>query len=162
MESIKREQHASAEYDDFNVFKKNFIERDLNTLDQSGRNMLQRAIVGKKFDTAKYLIDKGIDTDIVWAQKGSSILHLIAEYQDIEIAKLLLDKGADINIRDKYGNSAMWTAVFNCKGRNYEMVELFMKYQPDITTKNNAGRSPLDFAMQVNNQRLIDILQGKS
>ena len=52
----------------------------------------------------------------------------------------------------------MWTAVFNCKGRNYEMVELFMMFNPDIMTKNNAGRSPLDFSMQVGDEKLIDIL----
>ena len=54
----------------------------------------------------------------------------------------------------------MWTAVFNCKGKYYDIVELFMKYNPDIHTKNNAGRSPLDFAIQVGNEKLIKMLKG--
>ncbi len=39
------------------------------------------------------------------------------------------------------------------------MVELFMQYNPDKTTKNNAGRSPLDFARQVGNDKLIEMLE---
>ncbi len=160
---IKSSLHDIAQLGDFETFIKEFKKEYLNSKDKySGLNLLQCAIVGRKFDTALFLINQGIDIFVVGKDKGSTVLHLIADYQDIEIAKLLLEKGADINIRDKYGNNAMWTAVLYCRGRYYEMVELFMKYQPDITTKNNAGRSPLDFAMQVNNQRLIDILLGKS
>ncbi|WP_222127424.1 ankyrin repeat domain-containing protein [Bacillus sp. X1(2014)] len=39
------------------------------------------------------------------------------------------------------------------------MVELFMKYNPDTTTKNKAGRSPLDFAKQVGNDKLVNLLE---
>lgn len=34
-----------------------------------------------------------------------------------------------------------------------------MKYNPDINTKNNAGRSPLDFAIQTGFNKLIDLLR---
>ncbi len=86
-------------------------------------------------------------------------LHCICNYPNIEVARSILEHGGDINKRDKYGNNALWTAVFNCKGRYYEMVELFMKYNPDVTTKNNAGRSPLDFAIQVGDDKLIKLLK---
>ncbi|WP_408007767.1 hypothetical protein [Rossellomorea aquimaris] len=64
----------------------------------------------------------------------------------------------DINQRDKYGNSPLWTAVFNCKGRYYDMVKLLLQYNPYSVTKNKAGRSPLDFAKQVGNEKLISWL----
>lgn len=72
--------------------------------------------------------------------------------------KALIQKGIDVNIRDKYSNNAMWTVVFNCKGKNYEFVELLMKRTPDTTTKNKVGRSPVDFANQINDTRLLEIL----
>ncbi|WJE54729.1 hypothetical protein QRE66_11150 [Bacillus cereus] len=40
------------------------------------------------------------------------------------------------------------------------MVELLIRKNPDVTTKNKVGKSPLDFAKQVNNKRLINILEN--
>lgn len=77
----------------------------------------------------------------------------------MDIAREILKRGGDINIRDKYGNNALWTAVFNCKGRYYHMIELFMQYNTDTTTKNNADRSPLDFAKQIGDTKLIGMLE---
>nr|WP_235549934.1 ankyrin repeat domain-containing protein [Paenibacillus sp. Soil766] len=90
---------------------------------------------------------------------GQTPLHYISTFPEIVVAQEILKKGGDINIRDKYGNNALWTAVFNCKGKYYDMVELFMQYKPDVLTKNKAGRSPLDFANQVGNEKLIALLK---
>jgi uncharacterized protein len=38
-------------------------------------------------------------------------------------------------------------------------IPLFMQYNPDTTTKNNAGRSPLDFARQIGDAKLIGRLE---
>jgi uncharacterized protein len=38
-------------------------------------------------------------------------------------------------------------------------IPLFMQYNPDTTTKNNAGRSPLDFARQIGDAKLIGMLE---
>jgi hypothetical protein len=32
-----------------------------------------------------------------------------------------------------------------------------MQYNPDATSKNNAGRSPMDFAKQVGDDKLVKI-----
>lgn len=44
--------------------------------------------------------------------------------------------------------------------RYYDMVELFMKYAPDVISKNNAGRSSIDFAKQVGDEKLMNMLQN--
>lgn len=92
---------------------------------------------------------------------NNTALHVLCQSQNLEVLHAMIEKGVDINIRDKYGNNAMWTAVLNCKGRNYEFVEILIKLNPDITTKNNAGRSTLDFVKQINNTKLMDILTSK-
>jgi ankyrin repeat protein len=38
------------------------------------------------------------------------------------------------------------------------MVELFMKYEPNIHNVNNAGITPLEFAERRNDTKLIEIL----
>lgn len=160
MPTEKADIFTLARFGDLESFKSKFMINDIDTKDEGGSGLLHYAISGSKFDIASFLINKGIDVNITNSD-GQTALHLICVNQNIDVAKELLQRSADINLRDKYGNNAMWTAVFNCKGRNYEMVELFMTFNPDIMTKNNAGRSPLDFAMQVGNEKLIDILLKK-
>ena len=89
--------------------------------------------------------------------KGETPLHYCAAYFNLEIAELLLQKKAQINIIDKYGNNPLWVAVFNAHG-DYRMVKLFLKYNANIQNKNRANRSPLDFAKQINDLDLVNIL----
>lgn len=150
-----------ARFGDIEKFR-NIFDIDLvNIKSSNGSGLLHYAISGNNFEVASFLIDKGIDVNMTNID-GQTALHLICINQDLRIAKELLQKEININIKDKYGNNALWTAVFNCKGKNYEMVELLMSYHPDILNKNNAGRSPLDFAKKVGNERLINtLLEGK-
>jgi uncharacterized protein len=150
-----------AKFGNLETFKEHFNIIQINGKSSHGSGLLHYAISGSRFDIASFLIDEGIDINIT-NDDGQTALHLICINQDLVIAKKLLKKDIDINLKDKFGNNAMWTAVFNCKGKNYEMVELFIKYNADIFNKNKAGRSPLDFARQVGNERLINILlEGK-
>lgn len=149
-----------AQYGDIQTFTEKFSSvHDIN-LKRNGSSLLHYSIAGRRFDIAQFLLDRDIDENMSNSD-GQTPLHLISVCQNLQVAECLLQKGADLNIRDKYGNNALWTAVFNCKGKNYEMVELFLKYEPDVTTKNKAGRSPLDFALQVGDEKLIHILQER-
>lgn len=147
-----------AQYGKLEEFVKEFETNLLKQKNENGSGLLHVAISGEKFDVAMFLINHGIDVNLTNGD-GQTVLHLIATKQNIEIAKALLERGADISIRDRHGNNPMWTAVFNCKGKYYDMVELFWKFQPDVMTKNRAGKSPLDFAIQVRNERLIKMMQ---
>lgn len=147
-----------AKFADIETFTSKFNIKDINSKSENGSGLLHYAISGNKFDIAMHLINSGINVNMTNAEDQNA-LHLICVNQNIEVAMALLDKGADINWRDKFGNTPMWTAVFNCKGKNYAIVELFIRYNPDVMTKNKAGRSPLDFAIQVGNERLIELLK---
>ncbi|MBN8671475.1 MAG: hypothetical protein J0L80_12360 [Chitinophagales bacterium] len=76
------------------------------------------------------------------------------------MAEACINAGADPNIDDIYGNNCLWTAVFNAKGK-YEIVELYKKSGANVNSRNNAGRSPLDFAQQINDYKLIEVLTSK-
>lgn len=158
MPTDKAELDTLAYFGDFTKFKDKFDISKINNIYASNSNLLNISITGKQFEISNFLIEAGIDLNLV-NDKGQSALHLICINQNIDTAKLLLENGANLLLKDKYGNTPMWTAVFNCKDRNYDMVELFLKYKPDIVSKNNAGMSPLDFAEQVGNQKLISMLK---
>ena len=48
---------------------------------------------------------------------GFTALHYCAQNGYLQIAQLLIDNGADVNIKDKYGNTALFKAVFFSQGR---------------------------------------------
>ena len=120
------------------------------------QNLLQEAIAACKNDIAKDLINRNIDLNHQ-DSNGQTPLHYCAQYLNIEIARLLLSKNADINIEDAYGNNPLWTAVFNARG-DYRMVELFIEYNANIYHLNKSGRSSLDFAKQIDDTKLVQIL----
>lgn len=157
MPTEKADMYTLAELGDLTVFKSKFNLENINEKDEYGTGLLHYAIEGEQTEIALFLIDSGIDVNMVDEERKTALQYLCI-HPNIQIAKAILEHGGDINIRDKYGNNALWTAVFNCKGRYYDMVELFMEYSPDVETKNNAGRSPLDFAIQVGNDKLIKML----
>lgn len=164
MPTKKADIYTLAYFGNLEAFLKKFNYEQINDKDENGAGLLHYAISGDQFDIAMFLIDTGIDVNMIDTNAhGQTALHFICVYNEctdnhLRIAKKLLEKGIDINIRDTYGNNAIWTATLHCKGRNYDMVKLLMQYNPDITTKNKSGRSPLDFAIQVKNEKLIDVL----
>ncbi len=158
MPTEKADIFTLAKLGDLETFKEFFINEYINIKNEYGSGLLHYAISGKKFDIALFLIQNTIDVNTTNSD-GQTAMHLICINQNLEIAKELLEKGIDINLRDKYGNNAMWTAVFNCKEKNYDMVRLLMKYNPDISTKNKAGCSPIDFTKKINDKVLLEILE---
>lgn len=158
MTTEKADIFTLAKFGDLEAFIKKFSKEDINKKSENGSGLLHYAISGNKFDIVEFLINKNIDINMTNSD-GQTALHLICVNPNIDVAKKLLEKGIDINIRDKYDNNAMWTSVFNCRGKNYEMVRLLMKHKPDILTKNKAGRSPIDFAKQINDGILLEILE---
>lgn len=157
MPTEKADIFTLAKFGDLESFKEKFDAQLINSKSKHGSGLLHYAISGKQFDIALFLIEKGIDVNMTNSD-GQTALHLIAVNQNVEVLKALIHESVDVNIRDKYGNNAMWTVVFNCKGKNYEFVDLLMEQAPDIKTKNKAGRSPIDFATQINDSKLIEIL----
>ncbi|MGI6085763.1 MAG: ankyrin repeat domain-containing protein [Acetivibrionales bacterium] len=112
----KKQIFTLVRFGDPETFKSKFNISEINKKSESGSSLLHYAISGSEFDIASFLINSGIDVNLTNSD-GQTALHLICVNQSIDVAKELLKKGADINLRDEYGNNAMWTAVFNCKGR---------------------------------------------
>jgi uncharacterized protein len=75
------------------------------------------------------------------------------------LSKAIINSGAILELMDNYGNTPLWYAVFNARG-NYEYVELLMQNKANPNSLNNAGRSPIMFASQIMDQRLIEILSN--
>jgi ankyrin repeat protein len=57
---------------------------------------------------------------------GNSALHYAAQEYHCEMARLLLDSGASVDIQDKHGNTSLWRAVFNSRGRG-DVISILLK-----------------------------------
>lgn len=139
--------------------QKNILERNINYSNTYGRNLLQEAIVSCENTIAVDLVNKGIDINHQ-DKKEMTPLHFCAQYNNITIAELLLQNGAKVNVTDCYGNNPLWYAVFNANN-DYRLVKLLVRYGADALSKNNAIRSPLDFAKQIKDMEMINILTDK-
>lgn len=131
---------------------------DINTLNEFGENLLHEAIEVKNVFAAKILLEKGVNVNHQDKQ-GNTPLHYIGEMPNVELLNLVLENGGDLSISNIHGNTPVWTMVFNVRG-NYSLIDAIKKYNPDVNIKNKAGRSPLDFAKQINDQTLISKLEG--
>ena len=94
-------------------------------------------------------------------RNGWSALHFAVQEKHLEAVKYLLAQGAEVDLKDTYGNTPLWRAAFDSKGA-YDFVHLLVAHKADPNSKNNAGRSPLDFAIQIADNALITILKNQS
>ena len=134
-----------------------FDDIDINTLEEdTGRSFLHYAIASELQELSLYLINRGIDVNIQ-DDNGDTALHFLPVYHNIEIGKAIMKAGGNPNIRNRHGNSGFGTAVFEARDR-YDLVELLLAHGADAHTPNNAGRSPLDFAKQINDQYMIQLM----
>jgi ankyrin repeat protein len=121
---------------------------NINSIDIYGYSALHVASSKELNDLALFLVDNNIDLNMQ-DKNGQTILHYVAEYNQLKLAKAALARGAKLSITDKHGNEPLWTAVFNDKGRNdrVEIIKLFLEYGANVDHKNKVDKSPRDIVM---------------
>ncbi len=143
------------------ILKEQINQSNINVLNVNNMSLLQEALKNKKDDIAFYLVEKGIHVNNQDSQ-GQTALHYIAVYKNnLDIAKAILAHDAQIDLKDKFGNSALWTAIFNAKGE-YNFVELLLENKADLKSTNSAGKTPYDLANIMKFPELIHLVNQYS
>lgn len=145
-------EHAS-ESDIINAL----VSIDINIVNEYKQSLLHEAIVSNRQDIALGLIRKRIELNI-GDKKKQTALHYVAHRKITALAIALVQAGADVNCKDIYGNNPLWTATFNSKGTDYDIVRILVKAGSDPHNKNDAGRSAMDFAKQIGDGTLVALL----
>jgi ankyrin repeat protein len=141
-------------------YYQNITNTEINIRNEFGQSLLHEAIAYKQKEIALDLLNKLIDINIQ-DNSGQTVLHFISFHdKESNVAEKIIENGGNLGIVDQYGNTPLWYAVFNARGK-YDLVELFMKKGANPALKNNAGRSPIDFATQIKDTALLNILQTK-
>jgi ankyrin repeat protein len=81
---------------------------------------------------------------------GFTPLHLAAQEWSLDVARLLLQRGADVDKTNVHGNTPLFTAVFNSRGRG-EMIELLREHGADPLYVNESGQSPVGLSRLIAN-----------
>lgn len=69
----------------------------------------------------------------------------------------------NINYSNAYGRNLLQEAIVSCENTiAVDLVKLLIRYGADALSKNNAMRSPLDFAKQIEDTEMINILANKN
>lgn len=145
-------------FDEIENLKKFVNEKNVNRfVNEYGQNLLHEAIAYDAPDVLKYLLHCDINVN-KQDDEGKTPLHYSADHSNYDFTKLLLTtEGIEKNIKDQFGNNAMWVAVFNARGY-YDIVKLLKDFGADANSKNNNNKSPLDFAKQIGDDEMIEIL----
>ncbi len=134
----------------------------ISQCDDLGRSLLHVAIAQDQDEAAIKLISAGADVNLQDAVHHYSPLHVAAEYGNLNITVTLLENGADPALRDKHGNSPLWTAVFWSQKfpNGQKVVKSLLEAGGDPLSKNKAGRSPLEMAERLEDDELVQLLKG--
>lgn len=74
---------------------------------------------------------------------GATLLHVAAEYQDIDAVRLLLERGADVNAKSGgYGQTAIFHAATQFDDGGVDIVELLVAHGTDLSV---SARLPGDY-----------------
>lgn len=132
-------------------------EFDINVLNENKQSLLHEVVSSKQTKFLPLLLKHSINLNQK-DKNGQTALHYCGLYNTGEIAEFIIKAGANVNICDDYGNQPLWTAVFNSL-EQHDVVKVLMLHHANPNNKNNAGKSPLDFAKQINDKNLISLLE---
>ncbi|MFF9024404.1 ankyrin repeat domain-containing protein [Streptomyces eurythermus] len=76
---------------------------------------------------------------------GFTPLHLAAQEGHADAVQALLGAGAEVDRRNRFGNAALFVAVFNSRGRG-DIISLLRECGADPMAENASGQTPLDLA----------------
>ena len=151
------------------IIEEKSIADVIDITDENGMSLLEKSLVARKFDIAKYLLDNNAKVNIV-SNSGYNEFHYIASNIDcdgaIQIARILLRRGTSLILQDnRFGNSAIFTLCMEIfKSRTEEglaFLEECILCVTDIDTCNKNGYSLRILISERGTDRLKTILEEK-
>lgn len=108
-------------------------------------SMLQLAIIYRKNDLAKLLLEHGVNVNHVEDHIGTS-LHIAVQRNNLNGVKLLLQYGANANIVDGFGMTPLHWAV---KESRLEIAKLLLQHDALPFIRNNQGKTAVNMVQKL-------------
>ncbi|MEU7183843.1 MULTISPECIES: ankyrin repeat domain-containing protein [Streptomyces] len=120
----------------------------MSNLNASSDHLRQAALRGDGAEI-EALLSSGADVNAGDAN-GFTALHLAAQECQVNAARVLLEGGAFVDQKNRFGNTPLFVAVFNSRGRG-EMIKLLRSNGADPGAENGSGQTPLGLARLIAN-----------
>nr|XP_014284250.1 serine/threonine-protein phosphatase 6 regulatory ankyrin repeat subunit B [Halyomorpha halys] len=103
---------------------------------------LKYAVIKKDLEEIKFCLVRGADVNQRISPYNETFLHFTPS---IEITNELLLFGADVNARDRYGQTPLYSAIANKK--ELKVIRALLNHGADINARDINGETPLHCAM---------------
>ena len=118
-------------------------------VDPAGRSPLHYGALTNDADEVRRLIAEGESVDST-DNHGFTALHLASQEHAVDAAAALLDLGATVDPINSFGNTPLFVAVFNSRGRP-DMIDLLRSLGADPLHANPSGQTPAGLARLIGN-----------
>lgn len=132
---------------------------DLYALEREGKSAIHYAAMRGGPDAVRLLARLGADVNEVDTFGGYAPLHLAAAHCNRQIVQdtcaVLLAAGADVNARNKWGGTALWSAAISGRG---DLAEFLLRHGADLDIRDQEGKTVLMFVVKMS---FFDGMAGK-
>ncbi|CAH1401239.1 unnamed protein product [Nezara viridula] len=104
--------------------------------------ILKYAVIKKDLEEIKYCLVRGADVNQRISPYNETFLHFTTS---LEITNQLLLFGADVNAKDRYGQTPLYSAIANDK--DLKLIRALLNHGADINIRDINGETPLHCAM---------------
>lgn len=98
------------------------------------------------------LLNQGFDVNLKDYNDETALHEAIQKLGSLEISKQLIDFGADVNAKDRYGFSTIYSAIYK---PNAGIIKLLIDAGADVNERNPNSSTPLHLTI-LNLVRLLD------
>jgi len=128
---------------------------EVNPLTSAEKTPLHYAADRGFLELTKLLVENGAKLNLRDAE-GWTPLHYAAEKDRVDVATYLLSKGAKVDVLSKLGGTALHEAAASSSPA---MINLLLKNGADKSIKATNGKTPLDYAVELDNKPVAEILR---
>jgi ankyrin repeat protein len=126
--------------------------------DERGLTPLQCAILSGFGEIVEFMVEKKLYLQCT-DPLGDTPLHKACVTGSVDIARTIIDKfeSVNVNAKNNEGSTALHIAV---AGNFFDLVKyLVLTARASLEAKDKRGRSPVDVAVEIESQELVDFLE---
>ena len=130
---------------------------DLKIKDKKGNSAFHLSVIAGSFDVFRYMLLNSINNINDKNNDDETLLHSASQFGHLRILNVLLkEKNIDLYAVNKYGNNCLHDA---CALDRDDIVKAIIKKDFNIIfSKNRDGKTPVDIAIENNNQSIVKLL----
>ena len=136
--------------------------------DTEGKNALHWAAGEGHREIVAYLLDHHAALNAQDGKFQETPLVEAAQFGRLEVVKLLLERGAALELKGKFGGTALSAVVGNVGVASrktnevavYEIIRLLLAHGADVNTQNKSGETLLHMPAYSNELKLVTVLIG--